>query len=117
MHAQVAVFHRPTRPAPATLFSASLAFSLLHVLTAAEVKRWAKKRQDLGLGGTSPLWDVSPSSACYAVCFVGLACPDLLQGACTLTQVLWQLLLLPTHPPLLPGPAPQCWRAALRAAA
>ena len=56
MHLQVAVFHRPSRPAPVALFSVSLGFSLLHVLTAAEVKRWATKRRGLGLEGSA--WEV-----------------------------------------------------------
>ena len=73
--AQVAVFHRATRAVPVTLFCLSLAFSLLHVLTAAEVKRWAKKRHDLGLEGYGFPWEV--------------ICP-LLPGSCIWLQILLQ---------------------------
>ena len=61
--AQATVVTRPTRPAPLTLLTLSLAFSLLHVLTAAEVKRWAKRRQELGLGGYGFPWQARPPVA------------------------------------------------------
>ena len=58
MAVQLAVFHNPTRAAPLALFLVSLGFSLLHVLAAAEVKRWAKKRLELGLDGYGFPWQV-----------------------------------------------------------
>ena len=61
---QLAVFHKPTRAAPLALFLVSLGFSLLHVLAAAEVKRWAKKRLELGLDGYGFPWQVHTPSAC-----------------------------------------------------
>ena len=55
----MSVFHKPTRAAPLALFIVSVSFSLLHVLVAAEVKRWAKKRLELGLDGYGFPWQVS----------------------------------------------------------